>query len=188
MSRSTLSGAGWSIEIHQEWIDITGIGPQPDPSWRYTDHADHEHHATQTGGHPTLVEVVDKAFDCDGITPRDECYRGWDWVWNGEDEVEVWGDHEPHTIVLKSHLACPLCGESIVPGELAPGTRLAIPGLKSMTVTAALSTGHKRTCYLDSETAERFEAAGRDDLGPMVIAYVTDCDPQMVASEEFASR
>ena len=192
MSTSTLRGGGWSIEVHQEWIDITTAGPAPDPSWRYTDHAGHDHYYRHQGGYETLAVVVDEWHHCDGTDPDDEfCNIGWDWGWDddADEEAQVWNEHAPHDVAVKTHQECPICHEAIVPDELPPFTPQQMPGMKSMRVTAMVGDGHERTCYVDREAAERFESADRDALGPLVIAYVTDCDPSMIADERLiASR
>lgn len=81
------------FRVERELIEVRSDQPRPDEQWRYTDHAGHDHY-WQAGRepYPTLREVVDETYWCE------DC----------EDE---------HT---SSHLECPLCGETIVPGSRPP--------------------------------------------------------------------
>jgi hypothetical protein len=102
---STITGEFGELRIDVEQIDVTSCGRRVDETWRYTDQAGHEHYWRD--GYPTLVEIVDERYWCD------DC----------EDE---------HT---ETHLECPLCGESIVPGTRSAGTyREFRPGRKSITL------------------------------------------------------
>lgn len=76
----------------------TFSGRELDPTWRYTDEAGHRHYA-EGKNYPTLEWYVDSIEYCD------ECQE----------------DHE------SGHWVCPLCLESIKPGERA--AKQYIPGM-----------------------------------------------------------
>ena len=81
--------------------------PEPDPEWRYTDAAGHEHYR-EGPRYPTLMTAHDYTYWCE------DC----------RDEHDV------------THLECSLCGEHIVPGTRpASPTGTWIPGEAQMTLT-----------------------------------------------------
>ena len=57
------NGPDFSVEVKQ--IDVTGIGPEPDTSWRFIDAAGHGHHYDK--GYPTLKEITEPCEE-DGET------------------------------------------------------------------------------------------------------------------------
>ena len=96
-----------TVEYEQGGERVFSYMPEPDPEWRYTDAAGHEHYRE---GHryPTLVTVHDYTYWCEHC--RDE-----------------------HDV---THLECPLCGEHIVPGTRpASPTGTWIPGQVRITAT-----------------------------------------------------
>lgn len=80
---------GRRLEIQVERIEVSTALPQPDPSWKYTDHHGHEHaYGTQQDPYPTLTRRESEPY----------------WCADCQDE---------HT---DSWLECPLCTERITPG------------------------------------------------------------------------
>jgi hypothetical protein len=103
---ATITGEFGELHIEVERVEITSALPRANKNWRYTDQAGHEHY--WRNGYPTLVEIVDDGYWCD------DC----------EDEHG------------ETHLECPLCGESIVPGTHGGGTFLEfMPGRRFITLS-----------------------------------------------------
>ena len=94
------NGPTYRTEVEQ--IELTSYGPQPDPDWRCTDHAGHEHDASRE----TLVMVQDDP-----------------------DEPPFYTDEDGEEYNAPTHLECRLCGEHIEPGVVGPSPfRSFIPG------------------------------------------------------------
>jgi hypothetical protein len=92
------------VAIEQHWIEGNTDLPQPDPRWRHTDAAGHEH-TTVDGRWPTLDWVVDEVYWCE------ECRD------NHED----------------GHYRCARCGEAVDPGTIVDRTT-RIRGLSETTL------------------------------------------------------
>lgn len=88
MGSTRLRIDGHEIRMYREVIDVSSALPGPDPSWRYTDTAGHEH--CYDDGYPTLELVtVSEPYWCP------DCHE----------------EHEGDT-----ELRCRLCGEQVTPG------------------------------------------------------------------------
>lgn len=99
---SRLTGQFGELSFNTEMIEVTSNLPKPDENWRHTDSSGHEHYWTSEGW-PTLKRIVDD-------------------TWTDEDGEEI----------EESHLACELCGETVVPGMKGPnGFREFVPGRRS---------------------------------------------------------
>lgn len=96
---TTIRGPGFTVTITTEQIELTSLGPEPDPGWRFTDAAGHEHYRGERGW-PTLGWVIDERYWCP------DC----------EDEHE------------DGHWACSICGEWISPGMRPASARRFIMG------------------------------------------------------------
>lgn len=139
-----LTEGRWSIEVTQDWIDVTSGLPTPDEHWTYTDKAGHDH--LYDHGYPTLVVVVDESHHCSGVDPDEQCDIGWNWYYDEDDgeEYEQWEAHEPHDIVLKYHRECPICGETIKPRMDPPYTSKQIPGMRHVRLSGTQFDGNMR--------------------------------------------
>lgn len=130
MTLPDLSGPpDWTLRAHRDRIDVTSLGPRPDPNWRHTDRAGHHHHMQQgPDPYPTLRTVVDDAWWCDDCA-------------------------DEHT---DRHLECAQCGETIVPGTVGPGaTREYIDGPASYSVNDQPVTEAQFAAYLERAVAWR---------------------------------
>lgn len=106
MPRTAITGPLGELVIERAIIPVHYL-TDIDAGWRYTDAAGHAHHCEYEGTdhYPTLREVVEEAYWCEGC----------------EDEHE------------RAHLECRQCGEIIHPGRTGPGTKY-IPGLLTCTL------------------------------------------------------
>lgn len=95
---------GHTLEIHCEQIEVTSNVPYPDPNWRFTDTAGHEHALTD-GGYPTLRWIVD-------VPEHTQMEDGY---------LEEYPE--------QGHYECASCGEEILPGTTVDMSRRYIPGL-----------------------------------------------------------
>lgn len=100
---------GWSVTRNRDIQTFHPIGNEPDPAWRYTDKAGHEHYRYEHGPepYPTLAWVVDQTYYCPDC--RD--------------------DHE------EGHYECPVCCEHVAPGTRS-AQPYSVPGLWHGEVTA----------------------------------------------------
>jgi hypothetical protein len=96
---TTTQGDFGDLSFETAAIEVTSGLPQANKSWRYTDRQGHEHY-WRDNGYPTLVDVADETYWCN------DC---------GEEHTD-------------SHLECPLCGETIVPGTYIDTFRRFVPG------------------------------------------------------------
>lgn len=97
-----MKGDQGELTFHTDMIEVTSRGPKPDRNWRHADSNGHEHYWT-SDGYETLERVVDD-------------------TWTDEDGEEI----------EETHLACKLCGETVVPGTTGPtGFREFAPGRTS---------------------------------------------------------
>lgn len=131
-----VSTPGWSIDVDQEWIDVTSGRPTADPRWTHTDAAGHAHH--YKNGYPTLSYVVDEQHWC-----------------NGDEGL---GPHDPHWAVDRSHYECLVCGEHITPGTLPPFTSQRIPGVRTAYITGRRADGVTIRAVLTGDEYEAIEA------------------------------
>lgn len=122
---ATLRVGRWTVDVQQEWIDVTSSFPSPDPRWTYTDQAGHEHH--YSNGYPTLRYVVDGSHWCDG--------------------TEGLYNHDPHLAVDEYHYECQQCGEVIEPRLVPGGYPQSIPGMISATLSGIRRDGIECTYY-----------------------------------------
>lgn len=97
----------WTLDVRQEWVDITFGLPTPNERWTYTDRAGHLHNYLR--GYPTLTYIEDAGHWCDG--------------------TEGFERHDPHWAVDESHYECPGCGEVIEPLMDPPYTPKKMPGM-----------------------------------------------------------
>ena len=108
---TTTQGDFGDLSAETEAIEVTSNLPRTMKSWRYTDQQGHEHY-WRDNGYPTLKRVVDG--------------REWD------DDLEDWYE--------ASHLECPLCGETIIPGTTIDTFRRFAPGLTTYKLNGELIT------------------------------------------------
>jgi hypothetical protein len=110
-----------TIEVHQEWIDITsGTATKPDRSWETYDAAGHYHSYDTDGELPTL-EASRRHVNCD-----EDVACGFDGIVceTGYDIIE----HE-----------CRICGDQVEPQRVPDTEPKQIPGLKSWDATVRSS-------------------------------------------------
>jgi hypothetical protein len=109
------------------WVSVMD-SREPDPRWKFTDAAGHEHAYDEDDKTPTLKAVIIADWWC--ATCNDE-----------HDDVE---------------LQCAQCGEAIVPGTRAGPDRIAIPGvrevyLENVPLTAAEQEELRTAGWLDGD-------------------------------------
>lgn len=93
---------GHEYRVEREQIELTGLSPRPDPDWRYTDPAGHEHDSS----YALLIRVQDDP-----------------------DEPPFYVDDDGEEWNAPDHLECRLCGEHIEPGTIGPSPfREFVPG------------------------------------------------------------
>lgn len=107
----------WSIDMRQDWIDVTSGLPTANEDWRGTDVNGHEHYY----GYPTLDEVDDASHWC-----------------NGDEGI---AHHDPHMHVDESHYECKVCRAVVEPAVDPPFTPKQIPGMATLTLTGLRSDG-----------------------------------------------
>lgn len=104
-----VTGSRWTLHREVDFITYETNHPDPDPNWRFTDAAGHQHQHEKTGErYPTLRYVIDGQHWCDGISEGSDI-------------------HDPHMQVDVSHYECAQCHEHIRPGMRPPGPR-SMPG------------------------------------------------------------
>lgn len=108
MTVSAFAGRGWKLVVETEQIEITSNSPRPDPNWRFTDAAGHEHFYDKTAkGYPTLDAVSEEPYWC----------------------ADCREEHE------EDRLECLRCMEVVTPGVTGPSMfREFIPGPTSVHV------------------------------------------------------
>lgn len=87
------AGDGHSYRMECEPIEVTSLGPRPDPNWTFTDAAGHEHDAKR--------ELLD-------------------WLQDDPDDPPFYFDVDGDEHNADSHWECRLCGEWIEPGTTGP--------------------------------------------------------------------
>ena len=98
------------IRMERETIPFTSMASEPDPNWRFTDKAGHEHWWTGKG------------------------YPGWNLL--AVQPTESWWCMDCREYHEDGHLVCRLCGEIIHPGYVGPSPFVrTLPGLVTVTAT-----------------------------------------------------
>lgn len=157
MARFNLDRRNWSIDIRQDWIDVTSERETPNESWRFTDANGHEHHYEH--GYPTLDLVIDESHWCDGT----------EGIYN----------HDPHEEIDAAHYECKQCGEVIKPEMDPPHRPKQIPGMRHVTITVKRHGANyveTLTIHPTGEEMAAIEAAEspEDAIQAFVDAYPSD--------------
>lgn len=157
MARFTNDRRNWTIDVVQDWIDVTSERETPNERWTFTDAAGHEHHYEH--GYPTLDYVIDESHWCDG---REGIYN-----------------HDPHEAVDAAHFECKLCREVIEPKMDPPYTPKQIPGMRHVTITAVRfgpNYEERLTIHPTGEEMAAIEAADspEDAVQAFVDAYPSE--------------
>jgi hypothetical protein len=107
MAMTHIDHDGHTLEISTEMIEVTSMGPEPNPGWKFTDGQGHEHDAQQAEeGHvlyPTLRLESGPASWCP------DCR---------DDHTDSW-------------FVCRQCEEKIIPGVVYPSGPRFVRGLTS---------------------------------------------------------
>lgn len=111
--QARIAGQVYGVVEFQETRGVTPVTsnlPQPDPHWRYTDTAGHEHRTvaapTASGSWPTLLLLADDIYWCQ------EC----------------------RDFHADGHWQCSQCSEVIEPGWVVDPTPAQVPGLTDTTL------------------------------------------------------
>lgn len=145
------------FEIRRDVVGYTGPGHEPDPDWRHTDAAGHDH-AAADGRWPTLREV----------TFTQSC---------GDPECcgESWEVHD--------RWECPICRETITPGYRATVSR-PIYGHVSIEVEVLCDDGARRVMYLTEDQYSGLDLEARPEvLRYQVLAVMVEHPEQVISTE-----
>jgi hypothetical protein len=153
------------LEMRREPIDVTSGLPTMDPDWRYTDKQGHGHYYDRSTPtyYPTLVTVVDGTYWCD--TCREE--------------------HE------ETHLECPICGETVVPGTRPPSAfREFVPGPAEYFLDGVPISPERYRELMEQRQAEAEaeQTAKRDAKAERVAAAMAKLRAQGLTDEQIARR
>lgn len=143
---TTFSGRTWTLEVRQEWIDVTSERSSPNEHWTFTDANGHEHRYDH--GYPTLEFVIDESHWCDGS--------------------EGLYNHDPHEAVDVAHYECLICRELIVPKMDPPYTPKRIPGMRSATLTGLRSDGATVEAWLMDDDLERIRSSSEEEVTALI--------------------